>query len=170
MLISIGRRAGAADLTGLLLDCHARIRHFAAVSVRLATDEASAEERAAAASSIARYFGEALPLHVRDEEESLVPRLRACAELDAPLDRMHREHAAHDALLGELVTMAGAIAADPRSFAAHAARLQVVAAPLRDELLAHLEHEERVILPRIASLLSAEEQRAILTEMRARRA
>lgn len=170
MLISIGRRQARADLTGLLLDCHDRIRHFAALAVRLASDDGSSEaDRAAAASSIARYFGEALPLHVRDEEESLMPRLRARAELDTSLERMHREHREHDLLLGELVTIARAIAVEPTAFAAHAPRLRMVAADLHRELLAHVEHEERAILPQIAALLSAEEQRAIVSEMRARR-
>lgn len=170
MLISIGRRKASTDLVGLMLECHARIRHFAALSVRLATVETTAEDRAAAASSIARYFGEALPLHIRDEEESLLPRLRAHPELETPLDRMGLEHAAHDARLCELVTLARAIAADAGVFASHVERLRELAPELQRELESHLVHEEAEILPRIATLLDDEEQRAVISEMRARRA
>ena len=49
MLISIGRREAPRDLTGLLLECHGRIRHFTDLAVALAASEASAGERAAAA-------------------------------------------------------------------------------------------------------------------------
>lgn len=169
MLISIGRRRGAEDLTSLLLECHARIRHFSALAVRLASSVASPEDRAAAAASIARYFEEALPLHVRDEDESVIPRLRDCARATDALDRIGREHRDHEPLLAELVALAGEIAADAGTFAAHQERLRALSATLQDELGSHLELEERAFLPMIAAHLSVAEQRAILVEMRARR-
>lgn len=171
MLISIGKRAAPPDLAGLLLECHARIRHFAALAVRLASSEAGAPDRVEAAAAIARYFDEALPLHVRDEEESLVPRLRGrSAVVDAALDRMLLEHAAHDALRLELIGITRAIASDVGTFATHAGQLRALAAQVQEDLVSHVQQEESAIFPMIGTLLSAEEQSAVVAEMRARRA
>ena len=76
MLLTIGRRRQAVDLPDLLLDCHERIRHFSTLAVRLAREDASDDERRGVAAGVARYFEQALPLHVRDEDESILPRLR----------------------------------------------------------------------------------------------
>lgn len=170
MLISIGRREAPEDLAGLLLECHGRIRHFAALAVQLASADVGPEERAGAAASIARYFGEALPLHIRDEEDGLLPRLAGRAGLDVPLERMRREHAEHDALRLEVIAITSVIALDAHCFEAHARRLGEVAKELEKELVSHIEQEEREILPRLSALLCLEEERAIIVEMRARRA
>ncbi|UJR84134.1 hemerythrin domain-containing protein [Sandaracinus amylolyticus] len=170
MLLSIGKKRSATDLHDLVLDCHERIRHFTALAVKLATLDASAEERAGVAASVARYFEKALPLHIRDEDESILPRLRGRApDVDAALTRMHDEHEEHDAMRAELVERTLAIAIDPQVYPEHVERLRTLAPALRDALHLHLESEERVIVPALPRLLSVDERRAVIAEMRARR-
>ncbi len=55
-----------------LLECHARIRSFMEVAARLAAlpDGTRHEDIVEAATGVASYFGEALPHHEADEEES----------------------------------------------------------------------------------------------------
>jgi iron-sulfur cluster repair protein YtfE (RIC family) len=112
-----------------------------------------------------RYFTQALPLHVADEEQSLAPRLRRFApEAAAALDAMEREHRAHDEVLARLIPAWEALRADPgvrRETLADARRLQA-------QLEEHLAVEERLIIPAIARL-PADEASAIIAELRARR-
>lgn len=170
MLLTIGRRKQAVDLPDLVLDCHERIRHFSTLAVRLARERASDDERRGVASSIARYFEQALPLHVRDEEESILPRLHGRdAEVDAALASMRDEHADHEAWRAELVARTREISIDAATYESHVERLRALAPDFQDALLAHLEPEERIIVPALTRLLTVEERRAILGEMRARR-
>lgn len=170
MLLSIGRRKQALDLPDLLLDCHERIRHFSALAVRLAREDASDDERRGVAASIARYFEQALPLHVRDEEDSIYRRLHGRdAAVDAALACMRGEHAEHEAWRSELVARTREISIDASTYASHVERLRVLSPVFKDALLAHLEPEERIIIPALTRLLSVEERRAILREMRERR-
>src|SRR5262245_34207953 len=105
----------AGDLVELLLDCHRRIRRFVSSARHLADAEAvtDAEAREAAATT-ARYFTVALPLHVRDEEESIVPRLAGRdPQVDAALREMARQHLDHLQPLAQLVALLERIAATP---------------------------------------------------------
>lgn len=78
MPVQIGAHAHSfSDPTGLLSDCHRRIKmflgslqHVAEVIDRPLTDDARA-----ALESALRYFRESAPKHTADEEESLFPRL-----------------------------------------------------------------------------------------------
>jgi iron-sulfur cluster repair protein YtfE (RIC family) len=165
-LVRLGQSpAGEETASGLLLDCHTRIRSFAELAVRLAEDDAPDAELADAAARVHRYFTQALPLHVADEERSVAPRLRQIApETVEALETMEREHRAHDELLARLVPAWEALRSDPRlRRETHADALR-----LRAELEAHLAAEERLIVPALARL-PAEESRAIVTELRARR-
>src|SRR5215468_1101653 len=98
MLTRIGSSPEPADVVDLLIECHERIRSFIAPAGRVANaDRPSAVEVREVARRITRYFSEALPLHVADEEESIMPRLRGkTAELDASLSEMREEHREHD--------------------------------------------------------------------------
>ena len=60
MLGKIGRSAAPADAVALLLECHGRIRAFLAMARRVGE-----------AIQVHRNFTLALPLHARDEEESI---------------------------------------------------------------------------------------------------
>ncbi|HSO40547.1 MAG TPA: hemerythrin domain-containing protein [Labilithrix sp.] len=170
MLHVIGRRRGAGDVGDMLVDCHARIRSFSelAIAVSERTD-APADEVIGACARVERYFAEALPLHVRDEEESVLPRLVGrTSAIDAALERMHEQHEMHVELLARLLACSAALRAAPQDLAARAALL-AVAQPLRAVFEPHLQAEEEILFPALRALLSLDEQQAILGELRERR-
>lgn len=171
MLRSIGKKAaGPGDLVDLLGECHARIRHFSMlaskVSQRATTPDAQVVE---ACREVERYFGEALPLHVADEEQSLLPRLRGRSpDVDDALAEMHAQHGAHEPELGALLRglsalHVGAVSEQERAVLEHQAR------ELERALEAHLVHEESRIFPAVRRLLSQAEQAEVMAELRARR-
>lgn len=169
MLLQIGttRRTAPEDAADLLLECHARIRAHLALAVRLGRPGGAAPEAVRdAASQVRRYFAEALPLHIADEDELITPRLAgASAALDRDLAEMHREHLDHEAAVARLIACCAALEAD----AAARTDLLPIALGLEARLLAHLELEERSILPALRALPAAE-RRALAQAMRARRA
>jgi hemerythrin-like domain-containing protein len=115
-----------------------------------------------------RYFTQALPLHVADEEQSIEPRLRALgrADLDAALARMEAQHDEHEPMLARLIPRWAQLAERPE--AALAAATRADAGSLVRAMEDHLSAEEQSILPAVASL-PVEQQQAIAAEMRARR-
>jgi iron-sulfur cluster repair protein YtfE (RIC family) len=149
----------------LILECHARIRSFAAIAVRLAGEDAPEAELCEAATGVHRYFTQALPRHVADEELSVAPRLRQFApETGDALAAMEREHRAHEELLARLIPAWESLRADPgprRFTLADATRLQAA-------LEEHLAAEERLVVPALVRLPGAESD-AIVEELRQRR-
>jgi hemerythrin-like domain-containing protein len=117
-----------------------------------------------------RYFREALPLHVADEEESLAPRLRGREPvLDAALERIGAEHRRHEPLLAQLVATCEALVTAPDRLAELRGTLVETAAPLASEFEAHLGEEERVVIPALRRLFSPELREALANEVRERR-
>ncbi len=171
MLTRIGRPRDTSDLVDKLIDCHGRIRRLSGLARTLAGSAGAPEEEIRdAAGAIYDYFTRALPLHVRDEEESVLPRLYGrSTELDRALAVMARQHVEHEVLIGRLVSLVAALHAEPRRLAELAVELGNVATPLERELAAHLEHEETVVFPAIGRLLDATTQTAIAREIAARR-
>ncbi len=169
MAIRLGAAPVSDDPVDALLACHARIRSFSDLAVKLAraTDYGLAERREAAG-RVVRYFTEAFPKHVDDENESVLPRLRGRSpELDAALDAMAREHDEH------LPSVRALVARCERFDAPDGAvdeALAAEAAALRAALEAHLAAEEAVILPALRALLTADERAALRSEFAARRA
>src|SRR5262249_24290210 len=116
MPIQIGQRPGHDfnQPLGLLSDCHRRIEMFLDVLMtqarRASTEPLSAPEKAELLAAV-DYFTEAAPRHNDDEERSLFPRLRRCADAEAArtlepvasLEADHqyatRHHAAVDTLV-----------------------------------------------------------------------
>ncbi len=172
MLTQISRQARVepGDLVDLLLECHARIRHFVTLAQVAATrTDAPAEQIAEACASVLRYFTQALPLHVADEEESIVPRLKGqSAELDRALARMERQHREHEPKLSATLRAAEAVQHGPHD-AASRHELANRAKLLEQDFDEHLALEESVIFPAIRGLLSPEQQASILEELRGRR-
>jgi hypothetical protein len=169
--VSLGQRRPTSDLRDLLLDCHDRIRSFTAMAQRLARGDPAAapEEVADAAGQVRRYFAVALPLHARDEEESILPRLRGLdPEVDRELDAMHAEHAGHEPLLARLVALCDALAAEPSRRAELGPALGQVADELAGHFAEHLGREERAVFPALGRL-SDGERAQIVAELRARR-
>lgn len=170
MFLSLGRSTAAPDdVVALLLACHERIRSFVAIARLAATREASDEEVVQALARVERYFEEALPLHVADEEESLVPRLRGRdRELEEALEAMRAQHAEHDAALVALLGASASLRERPRDEERRRA-LAAAAERLEAAFAEHLALEERVVFPAIRRLLSPEVQREVVRELRARR-
>jgi len=160
-----------ADVVELLLDCHQRIRFFTELAHHLGeADGLPDDEVQGAAFRVRRYFTEALPLHVADEEESVTPGLRGREpELDAALERMTAEHRRHEPLLTELVATCEALEAAPDHHADLRAPLVETAVALAEEFEAHLGEEERVIIPALQRLVPADVRAALADEVRARR-
>lgn len=171
MLTRIGETPARGDAVELLVDCHARIRHFVALAGRIA--ERGSEDPAGvaeAARAVVRYFTQALPLHARDEEDSVVPRLRGRdAALDAALELMEREHALHEAPLGRLVAACRVLAGGPERLAELAPVVARESDFLARHFEGHLANEEQVIFPALRRLLDPSEDAALVAELRARR-
>ena len=162
----------APEALRLLLDCHVRIRRFAAMAVRLArTLDAPAGQRADAAAQLQRYFRIALPLHVADEEESLAPRLRALQgdereRLGPALREMSRQHVDIEARLARVLPAWQQV---EESGGVHAGPSEGEALALCDLLLRHLALEETELFPLLARSVPAAEGEAFVQELRARR-
>ncbi len=171
MLLKIGQRNKVPeDVVDLLLACHDRIRSFAALARKIGErTEASADEVTDACLRVERYFTESLPLHVCDEEESLLPRLLGrSAEVDRALDRMKVEHATHEYFLGRLANALSAVRQDPKSREMRAA-LVVAADQLARTFVGHLTFEEAVLFPAIRRYLTPAMQTDVMNELRHRR-
>ena len=162
MLFQLGSRPAVGEVVevgDLLIACHARIRHFLDLAARLATTAVTATEARETARQIRRYFTEAFPLHMADEEELILPRLAGeSAGLDEALATMHADHEHHAALVARLVDC----------LAAPAPLLAEAAGALHAVLEPHLALEERTIFPALA-VLPAAGLAAIKAEMRKRR-
>jgi hemerythrin-like domain-containing protein len=168
MLIDLGKRSHEEPtMRDMLVDCHARIRKFSALAKRLSQGGPTEQIRDAAA-QVRRYFGIALPLHIRDEDESIRPRLERLGDrqLSDALDAMTHEHVAIDIALAELLEQWDAIAREPSDARCFATNESTVW--LERHLLAHLEHEETRIFTAL-DRLPPDQWSAIVDEMKARR-
>lgn len=164
------RPRGESDAVAELLACHERIRSFVAMARRIAAaEDAPAAEIADAATRVYRYFFEAMPRHVADEEQSLAPRLRGRSlALDHALAEMHGDHASQAALEARLIARCAELADDPARLGEIREDLGAIAWALEASYAEHLADEESTIFPALAELPD-EERAAILAEMRARR-
>lgn len=165
----LGRKQQAqGDPCTALVEGHERIRAFADLAVAIATREDApfADVRAACA-RVERYFAVAMPLHVRDEEESIFPRLRGrSSSVDAALAGMHEQHVLHAGLIERLCRAVSAVMSGDEL---GRASLVSIAQPLRQLLEVHLRSEDEIVVPAMRELLSRKEQAAIRREMEARR-
>lgn len=164
------RPTAPEDLVDLLSECHARIRHFITVAQELARrDDVPAHQVTQACADVTRYFDEALPLHVADEEQSIAPRIRGLSsEVGDALAAMSAQHEEHAVKLELLLRALSELGREPLSERARA-ELAAVAEPLREELEAHLALEERVLFPAIRRLVPPATQKLIIDELRQRR-
>jgi iron-sulfur cluster repair protein YtfE (RIC family) len=166
-------RASKGDLVDALLECHGRIRQMTAIARALvaAGPDRIDREVSEAAGRVRRYFVEALPRHVADEEESIRPRLRGREQVvDAAMAEMSADHHNHEAPVARLIELCSRLEVAPEALEAARGELDEVVRALESDFAVHLEREEQVIFPAIRRLLSSEEQAAIHGEMRARRA
>jgi iron-sulfur cluster repair protein YtfE (RIC family) len=162
----------ARDPTDVLLKSHERIRHFTTVALRFAhSAHASPRLVRDAASALRRYFGTALPLHERDEEDFVTPRLlegRSNPDLTHLLARMAGDHRAIDETLATLDELWARVMAKPETLALLSESLHAQARSLASLFETHLQLEEEKIFPAIA-LLPEQARKMLLHEMRTRR-
>jgi hemerythrin-like domain-containing protein len=164
VLIQIDSRKEPSDIVDVLLECHGRIRSFIGLASRLAkADQPMHDEIRDAAMRVIRYFSEALPLHVADEEQTILPRLSGRSpELDETLKGMHHEHLEHEPQLQLLLQTCKTLQASPERLDDLRQTLLGAASTLEAAFITHLEEEERSILPAIRTLLTPEEQAVML--------
>jgi hemerythrin-like domain-containing protein len=170
MYVTIGARARPETLVGLLLECHDRIRTFSDLAIAIGERlDAPTAHITDACARCERYFAEALPLHVADEEESLLPRLRSRSpELEAAFATMHAQHTEHEARLRELLDGLANVRQNPED-TAQRERVRTAAVQLRTDFERHLNSEENLIFRAVEDLLTPDEQAQIVAELRARR-
>ncbi len=152
-----------SDPVAMLMECHERIRRFSAGLERLCLLEDLSDHRAIpTARACHRYFSLGLPLHARDEDESLVPRL-----LDLRLSRVQRqaladieiEHLAIERALPELLS------ALDGPLERHA--LRGIGLPMVGLLRGHIDAEELLVFP-LVQRLSPGDRADMVDEIRAR--
>ena len=176
MPVTIGAKLESdfTDPIGLLGDCHRRIERFLGVIVALAKQAGGAEldaEQRRALDVALRYFQQAAPPHVADEEESLFPRLRqsgSAAAVEA-LRRLEQDHQTIEPWHAELDRLGRKWLADGRLEAPSAARFESLARQLQGVYQPHIAVEDQELFPQARQLLGGEQLRAIAREMADRR-
>lgn len=167
------RTDSSSDAVTLLLGCHARIRHFTRLAVRLAQPNTTVDLIPEAAAGVHRYYTEALPLHEEDENESVYPRLaaamRAAAGADGPVAAANQAMVEQHRVLNRLIAQLLPLWCDAQTHPGAAAASAVPAAQLEQAWETHLALEESVIFPALEQYLGAEDRAAIRQEMVARR-
>lgn len=170
MFVTIGRTQKKHDLVDALLECHERIRRFTELARELgARSDLPTSEVRDTCERCARYFTDALPLHVADEEQSLVPRLAGLSrEVDEALATMETQHREHQEGLSRTLRALEGLRAAP-SDPERRAELHTAASALSAEFTLHLAMEETVLFPAIRTRLPIATQELIAGEVRARR-
>ncbi|MCP5066854.1 MAG: hemerythrin domain-containing protein [bacterium] len=168
--LSPRRKAEPPGLVELLGECHERIRRFVALARQAGLrQDVPADQIAQACIDVERYFTQALPLHVADEEESIEPRLRGLSPaVDRALDAATQQHRQHEPELKALLRVTSVLRNNPNSRTAQY-EVSTTALALESQFEEHLRLEEGVIFPAILEHLSAETQRTIIEELRERR-
>ncbi|XXF79899.1 hemerythrin domain-containing protein [Myxococcaceae bacterium GXIMD 01537] len=156
-----------------MLACHERMRHFGALARHLGeAEDASPEEHARAASQLLRFFSLGLPLHVDDEDHSLMPLL---LEGGAPrpivkrLWELDRQHYALDTLVDALLPLWSELREDPSRHAQLSSLLREGGRRLAALSVEHLALEEEHLYPVARERLSGEDLRTLASDMRRRR-
>jgi iron-sulfur cluster repair protein YtfE (RIC family) len=169
--ISSGRSQAAPDLVDLLLACHERIRRFVGAARQVGEQLAAPHDQIVeVCRQVERYVTESLPLHVADEEQSILPRLCGrAADVDRALATMADQHARHELPLAALVRAVAAVGQSPDDKRLREP-LAAAARDLEREFAEHLALEESIIFPAIRRLLAADVQAQIAAELRHRRA
>jgi pyridoxamine 5'-phosphate oxidase len=157
----------------VLKHCHGRIRKQLATLERLLSHlpEHGADEAARqAASAVMKYFEKAAHLHHDDEEQDLIPMLRAVAQgddaatLQALAPVILQDHKDMDALWQDLHEQLAGIA-DGSSSTLSAPGVQRFV----QRYTAHMEREESIIAPMALRLFSSEQMRRLGEAMQRRR-
>jgi pyridoxamine 5'-phosphate oxidase len=157
----------------VLKHCHGRIRKQLATMDKLLAHlpEHGADEQARqAATAVLSYFDKAAHLHHQDEEQDLIPMLRAVAQgedaatLQALAPVILQDHKEMDALWDDLRPQLAAIAEGSAALLAPATVQRFV-----QRYSAHMEREESMIAPMALRLFSPSQMQQMGEAMQARR-
>jgi len=157
----------------VLKHCHGRIRKQLSTLERLLSHlpEHGADEAARqAAAAVMKYFEKAAHLHHDDEEQDLIPMLRAVAQgedaatLQALAPVILQDHKEMDALWQDLHEQLGAIAAGSASTLSAPGVQRFV-----QRYTAHMEREESTMAPMAMRLFSPEQMTQLGSAMQRRR-
>lgn len=150
----------------LFLDCHGKIRFFLN-GFRKVVENHTDPRVPAAAAQIARYLREGLPLHAKDEDQSLGPRLLVLhPELAGLMRDLAADHQRMDEGMPLVLALLDRLASQDLPPKADLAQANDW---LHQTMLPHLLREETELFPRCASF-SADQQQQVIQELRARRA
>lgn len=157
----------------VLKHCHGRIRKQLATMEKLLVHlpEFGADEQARqAAAAVLKYFEQAVHLHHEDEEQDLIPMLRAVAQgedaatLQALAPVILQDHKDMDALWQDLHEQLAAVA-EGRSATLSASAVQRFV----QRYTSHMEREEGVIAPMALRLFGPEQMARLGAAMQRRR-
>jgi pyridoxamine 5'-phosphate oxidase len=157
----------------VLKHCHDRIRKQLATLEKLLAHLPGfgADEQAQqAAAAVIKYFDQGAPLHHADEEENLIPMLRAVARdddaatLQALAPVILEQHHAMDVTWTQLREQLSAIAAGTAATLTDATTRQFI-----DAYTAHMVREESTLAPMAMRLFSPEQMQQLGDAMQARR-
>ncbi len=166
----------APDFTqpiAVLKHCHGRIRKQLATLEKLLEHlppHGADEQARQAASAVLRYFEKAAHLHHDDEEQDLIPMLRATAQgedaaiLQALAPTILQDHKDMDALWQDLHEQLTAIAEGTGTVLSESAVRRFVAS-----YTAHMEREESTMAPMAMRLFSPEQMAQLGQAMQLRR-
>ena len=157
----------------VLKHCHDRIRkQLATLDNLLAHLPAAGADTQAqqAAAAVIKYFEQGAPLHHADEEENLIPMLRAVAQdedaatLQALAPVILEQHHAMDITWTQLREQLRAIAAGTAATLSDTTTRQFI-----DAYTAHMVREESTLAPMAMRLFSPEQMQQLGAAMQARR-
>jgi len=157
----------------VLKHCHDRIRKQLATLEKLLAHlpRFGADDQAQqAAAAVIKYFEQGAPLHHADEEENLIPMLRAVAQdddaatLQALAPVILEQHHAMDVTWAQLREQLRAIAAGTAATLSEATTRQFI-----DAYTAHMVREESTLAPMALRLFSSEQMQQLGDAMQARR-
>lgn len=165
----------ATDPLVMLLACHVRIRDHLALAKRLVDAvEPSPDEVMEAAAALLRYFGQALPLHILDEDvtlrEALMVMGRPVADEDVhAITTMTAEHSVIEPMIDEAMKQWQSLIEQPHLLPQLRHELTRDTLRLSTLLEAHLSAEEKQIFPLIHQVLTEDERAELARRMRERR-
>jgi hemerythrin-like domain-containing protein len=170
MLVQLGKRNETLHVVDLLVECHGRIRRFLGIARQLAeVREPTTDVVRDTAGQVRRYFSEALPLHIADEDDQVSQSLRGHSDsVDEALDKMSQEHVHHEVLVARLIDVCTLLQREPERLEELAMELRDAAVLLQAAFEPHLAREETVIFPALRTL-PASDLDAIKAAMRDRR-
>lgn len=166
-------RSAEEDPVGLLLECHTRIRTFISLARKVAMQaDVPVEQLHEAAARVRRYFTQAYPLHVLDEDTTLEPLLMACGDepVKQALHTLHAQHRALDPLVDALVDRCEALLRGEGELRTVREEIGRAAGALHGEMEQHLSLEEAEVMPAARKLFGATERATLLRAIRDRRA